>query len=304
MGCNRPDSTQTCQRSGDSTIYLVYWGSFLAIALFCLCYVGALSYKLYQTVLQIERKSDQFNFLQHTRFSGLEKKAHESREKSSFLKRQGLLYTGALLIVWVFVLQFYVVWLTKGPDYVSYLMLHIFYPAQGFLNFVTYILPKEIGSKKKARLNLLRSKVIKNRMNHEEKVKIGLEVNSTLNQFSDTTVTRSSQVKSMNQNEEEKIEIEPPSTQEVFESNNCNENEATSHDFSTLHESSHNQLDFTPHMDQIDRKERNLLVENLNHVEKNDQNADPLKECTSSPRISMVEEEGSTEKKSLVDAVP
>ena len=158
----------------------------MTIAIFCLCYVGVLSYKVYRSVLQVERKSDKFNFLQHTRFSIPDKKAHESRERSSFLKKQGLLYTGALFIVWVFVLQFYVVWLIKGPDYVAYLLLHIFYPAQGFWNCVVYLLPKEVRSTKKTSMkNLLRARVIRKQKSFkdEEKAEIGLEVNFTPNEM-------------------------------------------------------------------------------------------------------------------------
>ena len=242
----------------------------MTIAIFCLCYVGVLSYKVYRSVLQVERKSDKFNFLQHTRFSIPDKKAHESRERSSFLKKQGLLYTGALFIVWVFALQFWIVFYTKGPDYVAYLLLHIFYPAQGLFNFITYILPKDFRSKKKARLNLLRSKVIKNHTNHEENANMGEEVNSALNLFDDSNVSKTSKVKwidqndeeekfeierlSTQQNDEEKIEIEPLGTQEVSKGNDCYKNETTSYNFSTLHESSsHDHLDCT-YVDEIDRK--------------------------------------------------
>lgn len=188
MGCDLIASTQTCQRSGHNNTYLVYWGSFLTIAILCLCYVGVFSYKVYRSVLQIERKSDTFNFLHHTRFSILDKKAHESREKSSFLKKQGLLYTGALFIVWVFVLQFYVVWLIKGPDYVAYLLLHIFYPAQGFWNCIVYLLPKELRSTKKTSMkNSLRATVIRKHqsLSVEEKVEIGQDVNRIPNQMNE-----------------------------------------------------------------------------------------------------------------------
>ncbi len=184
MFCNKPDSTEVCIRSGNNSNYLLYWGIFIvAISILCLCYVGILSYILYKTVLEVEIEADKFNFFRQSKFSDINARAKLSTEKSSFLKKQGLLYTGALFIVWIFVLIFYVVWLLKGPDYVAYLLLSIFYPVQGILNCIIYSLPKELSKPNRA-TDLSKDRMIKVRKDLEDKEEpVDIEEESKIDQI-------------------------------------------------------------------------------------------------------------------------
>lgn len=102
-------------------------------------YVGTTSAILYRTILKIEKDAERFDFLARFR----ESQSSERRQHSRRMMKQGLMYSGALIVVIIMPLINFILYFCKlGPNYPAQLVLTIFYPIQGFFNMLIYLMPK------------------------------------------------------------------------------------------------------------------------------------------------------------------
>jgi hypothetical protein len=119
--------------------YAYYWLLGLAVIIGCICFVGTTAVILYRKVLKIEIDAERHDFLARFRESQSSQNRHQSRR----IMKQGLLYSGALLLTWIMPLIVIIFALTgPGTIYATDLLLTIFYPMQGFMNVLIYLMPK------------------------------------------------------------------------------------------------------------------------------------------------------------------
>lgn len=119
-----------CERGDNAWIYRLAFASAEVWAVFA--YQIFAMMKVYWTILKQERANDRYNV------DGVNR-----RQSSKKVANQALLYTGSFLITWIFEFLTRLLQAVTGKTFFPLLILFvIFWPLQGFLNFLIYIRPR------------------------------------------------------------------------------------------------------------------------------------------------------------------
>jgi hypothetical protein len=151
FGCDNSPGNE-CIRGGGNN-HLVLSAVVIVIPIICVIYVVVTMGRIYYTVVNVERRADRHRFVPRFQQEDKKKKKQKRKERwSTRIWKQGLMHSGTLISVWIFPIIFYIAFIiSRRPHYVFYLLLNIFYPIQGILNFIIYMTPRSIDVQHKRR---------------------------------------------------------------------------------------------------------------------------------------------------------
>ena len=102
-------------------------------------------------MLEVEQRLDDFDFYSSFRMSRLGLEPVRNRNESTKIKRQGLLYSVPVFLVWTTPLILLFLINFDGPNFTIYIIHALVNPIQGILNFFIYKLPKNTRSIRRRR---------------------------------------------------------------------------------------------------------------------------------------------------------
>jgi hypothetical protein len=151
FGCDDSPGNE-CIRGGGNT-YLILSAVVIVIPIICVIYVVVIMGRIYCTVANVEHRADRHRFVPRFQQEDKKKKKQKRKERwSTRIWKQGLMHSGTLISVWIFPIIFYIAFIiSRRPHYAFYLLLNIFYPIQGILNFIIYMIPRRIDVQHKRR---------------------------------------------------------------------------------------------------------------------------------------------------------
>lgn len=137
----------TCQRGDNASIYQIVF--FYGIVWFVIFFVMAAMFGIYFTFRQLDKANAKYAGSQVTaRTSGAKKKV----SKSKMVAMQAMYYVGAFYLTFLFATLNRMVQLIWDHDSFALLLLHaIFFPLQGFWNYLIYIRPRYIKYRQQKR---------------------------------------------------------------------------------------------------------------------------------------------------------
>jgi hypothetical protein len=204
LGCDNSPGNE-CIRGGGNT-YLYVWAVVVLMPMICLIYVGVTMGRIYLTVIDVERKAEKHRFVPRFQQKDKKKKKQQRRDRwSTIIWKQGLMYSGALILVWIFPIIFCIIFIISGPNYVVHLLFSIFYPIQGILNFIIYITPRGIDVQQKKKSSSSKRSSIKNSFTRKNPHRMNLTMKTINNRDSEKKIQTHNEVSILNQNEQETI---------------------------------------------------------------------------------------------------
>jgi hypothetical protein len=134
-GCDQPESEVECIRGAFNN--RIYYLAINLINLLCIIYVSASMFFVYTGVRNIEIRAEKYSFM--ARFQADKKK---TRKRSRRVMLQGILYSAAMVLLWIFTaIRILHVLILKRDNVVLAFISDTITPIQGLFNALIYMTP-------------------------------------------------------------------------------------------------------------------------------------------------------------------
>jgi hypothetical protein len=137
LECSLPGSSVECVRGSNTNAFWTLHVAYIVIIILALCYICIIMYMVYRSVADIEIQAQKYTFARY-------RSQNNDRKRSRRVMLQGLLYSSALILVYLFpILMILMNALSKVDkiSYTIYILTYSFWPLQGFFNALIYAIP-------------------------------------------------------------------------------------------------------------------------------------------------------------------
>jgi hypothetical protein len=128
--CTDPDLSVECIRGGNPSVTWLFFVAFLSSTSLGIGYVFVTMYIVYRSISNIEIQAHEYSFARYT-------SQKSDRKRSRRVLLQGILYSSALFLVYIFTVVAYF----NSTSYVFRILQFTFWPLQGSFNALIYSMP-------------------------------------------------------------------------------------------------------------------------------------------------------------------